>query len=279
MLHLDRVHLSCTNDKAKWAQHLMQLLVKRSSNKQDRQSIAAHLMQQEPRFNGNLTDNIGYTVLSHAVKNGLDGVVETILRESGNRRRLLNEGTPHPLWIASSEADLSILEILLKYKELIQIDKSVALDATSPLTMALIRGVPEVIEIMGKFYSSREVEKANREFQDPSRETGCTSITRRLKEICISRITFIGFETVFLIPRSWLQYLDTLNLKRNVPLFNEALESKVARFEGTQLTMAKIESVILTEFCPLKNLLERECCWYDVEDVNLSRPCPGGCNQ
>ncbi len=105
----------------------------------------------------------GYTVLSQACFNGMDDIVDHLLKisdEQGSTRDLINCGMPPPLWLATAEGHDKVISVFASKEALI--DNPVkAPDGTTPLQIAVIKESFKCVQQLEKtaLYSRAEIER------------------------------------------------------------------------------------------------------------------------
>ncbi len=133
-------------------------LVKSRSNSNDRHLIAHEVLLFQDASQMNLMKEVdGYTVLSHACKNGLHGVVKVLLRASPSKC-LVCTGAPNPIWIVANYGYPRVLRTLLEncnaHHRLL---RARALDGTTPLMMAIAKGNKEALNTLKSYFPEEDI--------------------------------------------------------------------------------------------------------------------------
>ncbi len=186
----------------------------------------------------------GFTVFSLACKNDLDGILKEMLSNCSKKSVVMNQGTPHPLWLAADEGHVKVLEILLRHRRDVWVHGSTAPDGTTPLIMAIVKGHRKTFEVVRKFYRDDEVAE--------------------------TVIEFGNMELLSLV-KSQL-WLTEMSMK--FPVFNPEIEEKpsVPEVEG-DLSLEAVNDIALGGFCCTRQDL------IHVRPEKMVDTCKEGCKQ
>lgn len=124
-------------------------------NPDDRCRMMKHLLTSVTRDVILNVEN-GFTVLTHAIKGGLDTTVDTIMQSTCGKQ-LLNLGTPKPLLLAVIEGKHNVLKVLLEHSTRIDLKGAVAADNTDPLMVIIAKEDTIAFDMVKSICSEQEL--------------------------------------------------------------------------------------------------------------------------